>query len=238
MAARRSVKGVHHRTDRANTKRRPSHVPPRRIQKTQSTRRQIMVELPQWPRVQAICYASGGAHVTINGTSHAINEQHTAEETRDTIRQHAATVAQSLERPVRVTVTDYAEAQTVHLVVSPNAGIEPEPSKPVEPHKVGSAQSPDTTPEPSLEDWTDAPTAQEVTQPQSDQTEPPAEQQDRPPLTRRQARESFLNQAKHDKPASKGFRGLLNQLGLRLSPSASEQAERDDIHKVSQHWAG
>src|SRR5699024_12749792 len=31
---------------------------------------------------------------------------------------------------------------------------------------------------------------------------------------------------------------MLNQIGFRLAPSASEQAERDDINKVSQHWAG
>src|SRR5690625_23240 len=58
------------------------------------------------------------------------------------------------------------------------------------------------------------------------------------PRTRREARESFLTQKQHDSPATKGWRGVLVNLGLRLRPSAAEQAERDDVHAVSQRWPG
>lgn len=58
------------------------------------------------------------------------------------------------------------------------------------------------------------------------------------PRTRREARESFLTQKQHDSPATKGWRGVLVNLGLRLRPSAEEQAERDDVHAVSQRWPG
>lgn len=58
------------------------------------------------------------------------------------------------------------------------------------------------------------------------------------PRTRRDARESFLTQKQHDSPATKGWRGVLVNLGLRLRPSAEEQAERDDVHAVSQRWPG
>lgn len=58
------------------------------------------------------------------------------------------------------------------------------------------------------------------------------------PQTRRRARESFLNQHRHDSPAKRGWRGVLTNAGIRLSPSAKEQAERDDIQAVSRHWPG
>src|SRR5699024_5541318 len=57
------------------------------------------------------------------------------------------------------------------------------------------------------------------------------------PRTRREARESFLTQKQHDSPATKGWRGVLVNLGLRLRPSAAEQAERDDVHAVTQRWS-
>lgn len=59
------------------------------------------------------------------------------------------------------------------------------------------------------------------------------------PRTRREARESFLTQTKpQNQPATKGWRGTLVRMGLRMDPSAAEQQERDDVHAVSQHWPG
>ena len=58
------------------------------------------------------------------------------------------------------------------------------------------------------------------------------------PRSRREARESFLTQKQHDSPATTGWRGSLRYLGIRLRPSAVEQAERDDVHAVSQRWPG
>lgn len=68
--------------------------------------------------------------------------------------------------------------------------------------------------------------------------EPTSLETQAPPTTRRQARESFLNQQRHDSPAKYGWRGALAHLGIRIRPSAKEQAERDDIQAVSRHWAG
>lgn len=56
--------------------------------------------------------------------------------------------------------------------------------------------------------------------------------------TRRNARASFLNEETRPKPASTGWRGLISRTGVRIPPSASESAERADIHAVSQHWPG
>ena len=51
-------------------------------------------------------------------------------------------------------------------------------------------------------------------------------------------RPSFLHQERREEPARRGARGVLNQLGFSLRPSAAEQAIRDDEHAVSQHWPG
>src|SRR5699024_289206 len=162
-------------------------------------------------------------------------------------REHAAEVATSLERPVRVTVVDNAEAQTVHLVVDPSGTISPEPGKTVEPHRKAVATEAPLATEKSggpdaetLEQWTDlhsTPSVHVTTQ--SVPTEKAQQVGDAAALqTRREARKSFLNQAKRDKPATAGWRGVVNSIGFRLPPSMAEQAERDDIHAVSQHWAG
>ncbi|SPT53478.1 Flp pilus assembly protein, ATPase CpaE [Actinomyces bovis] len=49
---------------------------------------------------------------------------------------------------------------------------------------------------------------------------------------------SMLTEATTELPAKTGWRGALNLLGLHLSPSPTERAERQDIEAVAQHWAG
>ena len=51
-------------------------------------------------------------------------------------------------------------------------------------------------------------------------------------------RASFLDLQPAAIPATKGFRGLLAGLGMRVAPSADELAERRDMRAVSQHWPG
>lgn len=215
-----------------------------------------MKNLPKWPRLEALCNADGGGEILIQGTSHTI-EADTHDQTRTKIRDHAAAVAARLERAVRVTVVDNVEAQTVHLVVAPDGSISPEPGKAVEPHKkdkiatASQAQHNKATVEQetaihadSLGQWTDLPVAGHTpgtghVAASSDQVEPEQPTESIvSPQTRRESRQSFLTQAKPDKPATAGWRGIVNQLGFRLSPSMAEQAEREDIHAVSQHWAG
>lgn len=55
---------------------------------------------------------------------------------------------------------------------------------------------------------------------------------------RRAERQSFLTQEQAEQPATQGWRGFLTSLGIRVSPSETEKAERNDRHAVSQHWAG
>ncbi|GAA4715654.1 MinD-like ATPase involved in chromosome partitioning or flagellar assembly [Promicromonospora umidemergens] len=58
------------------------------------------------------------------------------------------------------------------------------------------------------------------------------------PRSRREARESFLTHQQDEDPATRGFRGMLTRMGIRVGPSESERAERADERAVSQHWPG
>ncbi|GAA1495390.1 AAA family ATPase [Paeniglutamicibacter kerguelensis] len=64
------------------------------------------------------------------------------------------------------------------------------------------------------------------------------EQQPAGPGTRREARQSFLTKEQVEEPASKGWRGSLTRMGMRMAPSEDERAERGDVQAVSQHWPG
>src|SRR5699024_5300317 len=55
---------------------------------------------------------------------------------------------------------------------------------------------------------------------------------------RRQQRESFLKTQRREQPATRGWRGAVASLGIRVSPSAEEREEREDQRLVSQHWPG
>lgn len=60
------------------------------------------------------------------------------------------------------------------------------------------------------------------------------------PGSRRALREaeSFLTTQTAVQPATRGFRGWLSSIGIRLAPSAGELAERADVDAVSRHWPG
>ncbi len=62
--------------------------------------------------------------------------------------------------------------------------------------------------------------------------------QDSAPATRREARQSFLTQEQVEEPATKGWRGSMTRMGIRMAPSEDERAERADVQAVSQHWPG
>lgn len=106
---------------------------------------------------------------------------------------------------------------------------------------------PPVTPAPATNGWPTAPGDvspwSQGTGPQQSGAQQPSgwsapPQQPAQPMTRRQMRESFLKAEQTEAPASKGFRGAMSKVGVRMQPSAAERAERDDIHAVSQHWPG
>lgn len=96
-------------------------------------------------------------------------------------------------------------------------------------------------------DNTTAPTTDSLTQPSTPQPDPPARQNPfatsaaAPTESRRQRREqreSFLKTQRREQPATRGWRGAVASLGIRVSPSAEEREEREDQRLVSQHWPG
>lgn len=61
-----------------------------------------------------------------------------------------------------------------------------------------------------------------------------------PGATRRELRDasSFLTSPTAVQPATRGLRGALSRMGIRMAPSDEEKSERADIAMVSRHWAG
>jgi cellulose biosynthesis protein BcsQ len=58
------------------------------------------------------------------------------------------------------------------------------------------------------------------------------------PMTRQEARQSFLTQETLEEPAKQGFRGLLARMGIKVSPGEAERLHREWVHLVSQHHVG
>lgn len=109
------------------------------------------------------------------------------------------------------------------------------------------AAHPDTSPEPVTTDLSGHDAANTLRPRPDTPTTPVSEEHshrstqsghDDSPRTRREARQSFLSQVNREEPATQGFRGLLTRIGVRVSPSAAERAERADELAVSQHWPG
>jgi len=79
---------------------------------------------------------------------------------------------------------------------------------------------------------------QETATPLTPSTSTTAATAEESPVTRREARQSFLTQETVEEPAKQGFRGLLARMGIRVSPSAAERLYREWVHLVSQHHVG
>ncbi len=218
-----------------------------------------------FPKINAVLRTNGTGEVTINGTSHAIEAADEAAVLNDALRLITATAVQ-LGRPVRVSTTD-PDGQGL-IIVSPDgvvreatpiksAARQEKDSRPVtappapEPAKATTTAGP--TPVPAS--VPDAPAAEEapgqavdgapvtfnaaVTPTLAKETAPASTTAAEAPATRRSLKDtSFLISAPVLQPATRGWRGALSRLGLRMDPSAEELAEREDIRIVSQHWPG
>ena len=212
-----------------------------------------------FPKINAVLRTNGTGEVTINGTSHAIEAADEAAVLTDALRLITDTAAQ-LGRPVQVSTTD-PDGQGL-IIVSPEGVVsEATPTKPATrrqqdplPAKVTPATGPanaraTATPAPvpvaapSKEapaqpgDAAPASFGAAVTQAQEPPAAPtPAVAE---PSTRCSLKDtSFLISAPVLQPATRGWRGVLSRLGLRMDPSPEELAEREDIRIVSQHWPG
>lgn len=126
-------------------------------------------------------------------------------------------------RPVRVSTMD--ESGLTSLVVSPNGEVEEE----------------DSAPEAAMErsSMTVAHQTRATTGTAAGNAVTTAAVQTPAPGRRalREA-ESFLTTQAAVQPATRGFRGWLSTMGIRMAPSAEELSERADVDAVSRHWPG
>ncbi|WP_285251207.1 chromosome partitioning protein ParA [Pseudarthrobacter sp. fls2-241-R2A-168] len=218
-----------------------------------------------FPKINAVLRTNGTGEVTINGTSHAIEAADEAAVLSDALRIITETAAQ-LGRPVRVSTTDPDGHGLIIVspegVVSEAAPIKPTPkweqdrlpvtaSPSLETAKAATTAAPAPTPvsvpdaSPSEEAPAEAGDAAAVTFGAA-VTAAPAGARARAataaavePAIRRSLKDtSFLISAPVLQPATRGWRGVLSRLGLRMDPSPEELAEREDIRTVSQHWPG
>src|SRR5690606_3175968 len=212
-----------------------------------------------WPRIEATIHDDGTGEVSIGGSTHQVQAEDLPA-ARDQVRRLVADTARKLGRPVRAVMTD-PDGQWP-LIVKTDGTLEadetaearPRPrtetparpaADPARPAAAPAGRTPAAAPAPPppeparpaaapADDTTAAEAAPPAPGPQ------PSPAQDRPYETRRERRErqSFLTQEQREEPATQGWRGAMTRLGIRMSPSPAERAERADIQAVSQHWPG
>ena len=188
--------------------------------------------VPTEPHLEAVTRADGTGEITIDGTTHPVQAT-TLAEARTAVTAHAAEVAREAGRPVRLTTTD--TEGTWLLIVHPNGAVEPADA-PAQAAQHALVPPPPVPSEPVNQ-------APRPPLPQADPTPPrgvptvsaPSPQEAAPV---RRERRSFLTEEQREEPATTGVRGLLTRIGVRMSPSESERAERSDVQAVSQHWPG
>lgn len=159
--------------------------------------------------------------------------------------EHGQTIPTAKHQPSQIGQRLANRSETTILLTSELPGVEPQEFHPILTEAEHEPSIPMTIEEdamhntPATETTSEATIIQAVPDTADDASQGTTESSQ--PQTRRaarQARASFLNPQQHDRPAEQGWRGALTQLGIRMRPSEKEQAERNDVHAVSQHWPG
>ncbi|MDJ0318612.1 MinD/ParA family ATP-binding protein [Arthrobacter antibioticus] len=184
------------------------------------------------PVISAIINSDDTGVLTIDSTEEAHTGE-TADALRQSLMARVFAEAATHGRPVRVSTMDETGLST--LICSPIGEVEieddsPAPAAPalkILPLDVQDIPKAPATP-PSM-------TRVPVSTPKVAQGSAPEAGSSRRAL--REAGSFLATPAAHE-PASQGFRGALNNLGLSLAPSAGELSEREDIALVSKHFAG
>jgi cellulose biosynthesis protein BcsQ len=221
-----------------------------------------------FPNIRAIVRDNGTAEVVVAGNSRVVPAGDSVQELRNNALALIVAEAQTLQRPVRVQIEDpeghgelivhpdnkiesvsYDPRQTRRRAEAPEttpqtvapAIIETGPAPAPEPV----ATPPESAPAPApaapvdAQPWPPAPVAADtVPVPANPEPQTAAVVEEAGPTRRSLKETSFLVSAPVLEPATRGWRGTLTRLGLRMDPSAEELTEREDIRTVSQHWPG
>ncbi|WP_427175263.1 chromosome partitioning protein ParA [Arthrobacter sp. 92] len=216
-------------------------------------------EVMAFPSIRAIVRDNGTAEVLVAGNSRVVPAGDSVQDLRTNALALIVGEAQTLQRPVRVRIED-PEGHG-ELIVHPDNRIESVSYDQRQTRR--RAEAPETTPTtaaPAIIETVPAPepvatpaTASSVDArswppgPVAAGTVPvPANPEPQTAVvageaapTRRSLKEtSFLVSAPVLEPATRGWRGALTRLGLRMAPSEEELSEREDVRTVSQHWPG
>lgn len=176
-----------------------------------------------WPRVDAVLNADGTATVTIAGATQGLTADN-VEHARTKVAEIIAAKAAQLGRPLHAITHD--PTGTWPIIVNPDGTITADDTTSTPQHRP--LHTPTTL---SASSGTYSPSVSH----DEEGTEP---EPDHPTRRELHGRHSFLTVTQVEQPAKQGWRGVATRLGLRMSPSAAERAERADTHAVSQHWPG
>ncbi|MBL5975501.1 MAG: ATPase [Candidatus Leucobacter sulfamidivorax] len=187
-----------------------------------------------WPRVAAVIKDDGSGEVNISGKTHPVQAEDLPG-ARAAVVELVAETADKLGRSVRATMTDPDGDWPV--IIAADGTVEADDSAPARPRERDAEDDePASAEDPAIA--TDTPAAAAVVPSPGHAEVPAIATATSTSATRREARQSFLTQEQTEEPATRGWRGALSRVGLRMSPSDAERAERADVHEVSQHWPG
>ena len=207
----------------------------------------------QWPLAQAKINQDGTAQITIGGTENTLTAQ-TMEQVRTLSIEMLAERATQLGRPIRAIAEDPGGKWPI--IVHPDGTVTTDETSggPEIPSQNGN-QEPEEPKTEAIEETPKAAVAELAEEPVEDSVEPQQDQTEgelevevptntgstpstNPYQSRQERRQSFLTQEQIEEPATKGWRGTLTRLGIRMAPSSEEREERVDVAGVSQHWPG
>jgi MinD-like ATPase involved in chromosome partitioning or flagellar assembly len=211
------------------------------------------------PRCTATIIDDDTVQVSIDGVVTPFNSMNDA-------IAHLTEIARTLRRPVKVVAMDPSsqnDPQT-YLVVGPDGDISADETdtSPTRGGRRGSRVlsfdeivSTAPAPEPRLTEPQDVPEAapladvalavEDVLLPRPVPAKPMPTSTPTPPPSDKAVRDidsapSFIatDSSLTETPATQGWRGMLNRMGLHLAPGPAEVAEREDLAAVSRHWIG
>lgn len=184
-----------------------------------------------FPAIEAITKSDGSGELIVQGTSYPVAGTD-EEATRARIVELAAEQAASFGRPVKMTTR--GPEGTFHVIVTEDGNVSENEDAPTTQGRRSGQEEPEHEPAEKPVIRAVAPLPKE----EAPAADPWVREGVTAPTTRREARHSFLVSETVEKPAAKGFRGILTRAGVRVSPGEAERAERSDEQAVSQHWPG